>query len=126
MKKMIKNLAIASGIFVIALLAVQNLRAESNEQREANIHQEIAYAGTHQVLEGKCGNDAKAMKTDKKTNTKASKCGDGKCGEGKEAKTDKKAKASKCGDGKSDDGKDAKTEKKAKESKCGAGKCGGN
>lgn len=92
----------------------------------------------------KCG-EAKgktAVKSDKKTKSTESKCGEGKCGEAEgktSVKSDKKVKTteSKCGEGKCGgddamkaDKKSSKTEakshKKAKstESKCGEGKCG--
>lgn len=82
------------------------------------------------------------VKSDKKTKSTESKCGEGKCGEAEgktSVKSDKKVKTteSKCGEGKCGgddamkaDKKSSKTEvkshKKAKstESKCGEGKCG--
>lgn len=97
----------------------------------------------------KCGEaeGKTAVKSDKKTKSTESKCGEGKCGEAEgktSVKSDKKVKTteSKCGEGKCGEGKcggddakkadkkssktETKSDKKAKstESKCGEGKCG--
>ena len=120
MKKFIRNAAILSGLFIIALLATQNLRAGTKKQTSGEMsRQELSHTRFQHVFDSKCGKDNKEKKDNKKVEKKESKCG-----KGKEKQDTKKAKDSKCGDGKCGDGKTAKDDKKAKESKCGNGKCG--
>ncbi len=74
-------------------------------------------------FDAKCGGDEKkAAKEDsgeKKAAKKESKCGEGKCGEGKCGGDEKKAAKKESGEKKA-----AKKEAKCGEGKCGEGKCG--
>jgi len=113
--KTIKSLSVLFGITLVAIIsfAFSNIQTKSNELSIS------ADNATHYTMHdtkcgtGKCG-DGKTVKKDKTTKTK---CGDGK------TKEVKKTTESKCGDGTTKDKKARKAAKKT-ETKCGAGKCG--
>ncbi len=116
-KKIMKQLkhyltTLALGALVLGLMASMPAKAETNPFESQTVVTSSEFDAEKEKSkcgEGKCGEGKEKHKCGegKCGEGKKSKCGEGKCGEGKK---------SKCGEGKCGEGK--------KKSKCGEGKCG--
>ncbi len=112
-KKTMKPISLAIGTAFVTSLAISNVSAEADVNTNPFAMDELS-SGYMQLAASYAGN-----KSDKE-----GKCGEGKCGEKKDAGEgkcggEKSEKEGKCGEGK------CGGEKAEKEGKCGEGKCGG-
>ncbi len=131
MKKNIRNLGIVAVLLISGALAFSTIDMDHQADRDLSNSQEIYSNLTHnfdgdKCGEGKCGEGKDTKKTAKES--KKSLKAEGKCGTEKstEAKKSTKKSESKCGEGKcgTEKSKEVKKTAKKKDSKCGEGKCG--